>query len=401
MNSPLGPIPAHVPPHLVRDVDVHNLVGGSDNPYLAWSIVQKNAPDIYYTPRYGGYWVMNRAEYFTQVFNDHDRFSSTCNPMIPAPPDGTPPFIPLQNDPPDHRFFRHPFAMALSPQRIRDLGAHALEIVIERIDSFLDRGECEFVHDMALHVPVGIIMKLLDLPFEDRARLFPLVDTLMHGKDMMERGQSVVGIMAYVDEWIVKRKQNPGNDFISHYLKSTIDGRPIMDHEVSAAVTVVIIGGLDSVSHSMCGMMRFLAEHPGHQQQIVDNPEIIPDALEELLRRHSVTSTTRILTEDAELGGVKMKKGERVILELCLHGLDEKQWPDPLQVNFSRQPKGIMNFGSGIHKCVGGNLARAELRALLEEWFQRIPRFAIKPGARVKTMTGQSQGMSYLPLVWE
>ena len=253
---------------------------------------------------------------------------------------------------------------------------------------------------MALHVPVGIIMKLLDLPFEDRARLFPLVDTLMHGKDMIERGQSVVGIMAYVDEWIVKRKQNPGNDFISHYLKSTIDGRPIMDHEVSAAVTVVIIGGLDSVSHSMCGMMRFLAEHPGHQQQIVDHPEIIPDALEELLRRHSVTSTTRILTKDVELGGVSMKKGERVILELCLHGLDEKQWPDPLQVDFSRKPKGIMNFGSGIHKCVGGNLARAELRALLEEWFRRIPRFTIKPGARVKTMTGQSQGMSYLPLVW-
>src|SRR5262249_20813140 len=153
------PVPSHVPPHLVRDVDVHNLTGGADNPYLAWAAVQKDAPDIYYTPRYGGYWGLNRAEHFAAVFAHHQRLSSTCSPMVPAPPAGTPPFIPLQNDPPDHRFYRHPFSMALSPQRLRDLGIRAREIVTERIDGFYARGECDFIHEVGMHVPVGIIMQ--------------------------------------------------------------------------------------------------------------------------------------------------------------------------------------------------------------------------------------------------
>ena len=243
-------------------------------------------------------------------------------------------------------------------------------------------------------------MQLLDLPFSDRARLFPLVDMIMHGTSMEQRGMAVRGIMAYAEEWVCKREQEPGNDLISHYLKTQVDGRPITHHETSSAITVVIIGGLDSVSHSLGGMLRFLAENPAHQKQLADNPALIPDALEELLRRHSVTSTTRLLTEDVELGGVQMKKGERVILELALHGLDEKAWPDALKVDFTRKPKGIMNFGNGVHKCVGGNLARTELRIVLEEWFKRIPVFSIKPGDKVKTMTGQSQGIIYLPLTW-
>ena len=118
------------------------------------------------------------------------------------------------------------------------------------------------------------------------------------------------------------------------------------------------------------------------------------------MRRFSIPLVSRRVTQDLELAGVQMKAGDLVILETCLHGLDERAWPDPLKVDFSRRTTDLMAFGAGVHKCPGANLARAELRIFLEEWLKRIPNFSIKPGTRPETATGAVIGMLSLSLTW-
>ena len=393
-------LPSHVSPALVRDIDIYNLEGGETDAVAAWGKVQQESPDIFYAPAYGGYWVATRKALFDIALSDPVVFSSRCGPNIPPLPPEVPPFGPLMSDPPEHRFFRMPLNVALSPPRVRDLAVRAREVVIERLDSFYEKGECEFMHDMAMHVPVAIVMQIFDLPFSDRTRLIPLVDIITHSEDLAKRAEAIEGVMIYADEWVTRREQQPGNDAISALIANRIDDRPATHQEVVATLTVLLLGGLDSVSHTMGVIMRFLAENPGHQRQLAENPDLIPEALDELLRRHAISMTVRQLTQDYELGGVQMKAGDRILLPLPVTSLDDRVWDNPLEVDFARRPKDIMNFGKGIHKCVGLNLARAELTALLQEWFKRIPSFSIKPGDRPATTTGQILGVVHLPLSW-
>jgi cytochrome P450 len=145
---------------------------------------------------------------------------------------------------------------------------------------------------------------------------------------------------------------------------------------------------------------RFLAENPGQRQQLVDDPALIPAAVEELLRRYSIPMVSRRVTRDLELGGVQMKAGDLVILETCLHGLDEQAWQDPMQVDFKRRTTEHMAFGKGVHKCPGANLARTELRIFLEEWLKRIPNFSTRADDPPVTANGAVMGVIRLPLVW-
>jgi cytochrome P450 len=394
------PIPHHVAPNLVRDLDPYNVPGGKEDPFCAWARVQGDSPDVFFTPHLGGYWIINRADLIAQAFSDSDNFSSVGAVVYPAMPAGTPGFPPIQIDPPDHKFFRQPFNLALAPSRLGALGARAREVVIERLEAIESKGECEFMDEMAGHVPVAIVMQLLEMPFEDRFHLMPFVDVMMHSGVLEERMGALQSVAAYAAEFVKKRAQQKGDDFISKLLAVQVGDRPITEQEVTMSVTMLIFGGLDSVSHTMGFIMRFLAENPTHRRQLVEKPELIPAAVEELLRRHSISTLARVLPKDVEIGGVQMKAGDRVILPLALHGLDARAWPNPMEVDFARDPKNILSFGKGVHHCVGANLARAELRVLLEEWLVRIPEFSIKPGEKVTTLTGQNQGITHLPLVW-
>lgn len=399
--SEIAEIPAHVPAHLVFDVDPYNLSGGTEDPFRAWSSVQSKTPDVYFTPHFGGFWILNRAALISEVVADPVRFSSEGGVTIAsAPGDNVPPFPPLNIDPPHHSFFRKPLSIALGPQNLQKLGVRTREIVIELIEGFRDRGECEFMTDFAQHVPIAILMEILGLPFADSAHLLPFADTVNHNSDVAERSKAVEEIVAYADRWVKERRTNPGSDLISKLTQIVVGDRPITHDEAVAMVTVLLIGGMDSVSLTMAAIMRFLAESRSHRERLVANPSLIPEVLDELLRRHSGAATARVVTADMELGGVQMKAGDRIFLTGWLHGMDPQAWNNPMEVDFSNRPRDILTFGKGIHKCVGANLARLEIRTLLEEWLARIPDFSIKPGDSVRTMPGQTLAFIYLPLIW-
>jgi cytochrome P450 len=144
---------------------------------------------------------------------------------------------------------------------------------------------------------------------------------------------------------------------------------------------------------------KHLAENPDDRRFLAANHSAIPMAIEEMIRRYASPSIARTVTRDTELGGVCLKKGDRIMLSTIAHGVDEKRWPDALKVKLDRRPIGHASFGKGVHACPGANLARTEIRIFIEEWLARIPDFSIEEGALLSYAPGQPSLLS-LPLVW-
>ncbi len=399
LDASVATVPPHVPPELVRDVDLFNIPGASEDVHLAWKRVQDSCPDLYFTPRYGGYWVLNRAELMNQIWPDHERFSSYRAIGIPHVAD-MPQQLPIEADPPVHQFYRHPINIAVSPKAIQGYTVLARELAVELIEGFKAKGECEFVREFSQMLPITIFLKMVNLPIADRPWLLERAEVMVRSPDIPKRMQAYTEIIGYLDGWVRKRTAEPGDDLISKILAIRVGDRPITHEEALSECALVLFGGLDTVAGTMGFFARFLAMNPEHRRQLIDEPALIPQAVEELLRRHSIPSIGRVLTQDVEVAGVHMKAGDRVQITVCMHGLDERAWPDSLKVDFKRDVRGHMAFGGGVHRCPGANLARAELRVFLEEWLKRIPEFSLKPGDPPVTASGSVAGVMHLPLVW-
>jgi cytochrome P450 len=208
--------------------------------------------------------------------------------------------------------------------------------------------------------------------------------------------------MAYIQKAVDQRKLKPENDLITKILNATINGEPIAEEKVVGMCTLLLSGGLDTVKNLLGFCARFLAMNPGHVKQLKDDPAIIPNAIEELIRRHGGSNTAREIVEDYEFHGHLLKKGEQIQGATALFGLDERRIDDPLTVDFYRpMPIAHAAFGAGPHKCPGSILAKRELRAFIEEWIARIPESRIKPGTKPQASSGMVNQMSELWLSWD
>ncbi|MBB5498665.1 cytochrome P450 [Paraburkholderia sp. MM5384-R2] len=394
------PVPGHVPRELIRDVDIYRMPGASTDVHAAWAHVAATEPPVFYTPRHGGYWVLNRAELIAEAFGDHERFASSGAISIPPLPEQVPPQLPIMADPPEHRYFRLPLNLAVSPKRLAALSEMARALAIELIEGFRPFGRCEFVQDFAMHLPMTIFLYLVDLPLKDRAWLISQVEVMPRAEDEAARIQAYNNIIGYLEGWLEKRAAEPGEDLISRILQVKIGDRPITRQEALSEAALSLFGGLDTVASTMGLVARFLAENPDYRKQLIDEPGLIPNAVEELLRRWAIPSVARRVTQNLEFGGVKMKRGDLLILTTSLHGLDPHFWENAREVDFRRPLANLMTFGRGVHKCPGALLARAELRIFLEEWLRRIPDFSIDPQDPPVTAGGNVIGMLRLPLAW-
>lgn len=191
-----------------------DLDGGTEDAHAAWKRVQARMPDVYFTPRYGGYWMLNRAALLTQVWRDHERFASSGAISVPPLPPG---FLlpPIDTDPPEHRHFRLPISIALSPARVSDLRSDVRALACELIEALKPRGECEFMLDFAMHLPMTIFLRLVDLPSSDRTWLISRAEVMTRSQDLDRRTQAHREILGYLDSKVEERRANPGKDLIS------------------------------------------------------------------------------------------------------------------------------------------------------------------------------------------
>lgn len=389
--------PAHVPSSLAFDFDIYALDGFEPDVHGAWKRVQDEKPPVFWTPHYGGHWVVTRGEQIREIQENYADFSHR-EMFIPR---GVIPFsIPVQLDPPQHGPYRRIFAPAFLPRALVDVEAKARRVAIEIIEDLAPRGECEFVADFAGAMPIIAFLTMLDLPQEDYAYLRRLA-VYMSKPTHPKSPEAWAEISAYVRRLIEARKASPGEDLVSRILTATIDDRPLSEGEVFSMCLLLLGGGLDTVVSMTTFIARFLAENPDHRRQLRVQPQLIDRAIEELARRFGTTNTARLVTRDRVFAGVELKKDEMIVAPNPLFGLDETINPAPMAVDFERERSQHAAFGSGPHTCPGAVLARREIRIFLQEWLPRIPDFRIKPGTRPRFTTGVVNSAAELWLTWD
>jgi len=357
-----------------------------------------SGPDVFYTPKNGGYWVLTRADDIFDVMRDHERFSNHGVALM-REREGVR-FIPGEIDPPIHTAFRKVLNPETSPKRVREFEDSSRQLCIKLIEDLRDKGGCEFRSAISEVMPIYNFLFFMNLPLEHAAILLPPASVIGRERDLEVFAAAMEKVRAYVIERIEERQAEPRNDFISHILAAEIDGRPISREEAVVTILNVMLGGLDTVTGAMGFSFNYLARNPAERRKLVERPELIPEAIEELLRRHGIFNTGRLVVEDCEFKGMSFRKNDLVLISSALHNLDDRRFPDPMKVDFDRKDGAHLTFGVGIHRCLGSNIARAQLRILLEEWLKRIPDFEIAPNKEVKVQSGRSNTVVELPLVW-
>ena len=310
------------------------------------------------------------------------------------------PLIPLGIDPPDHRKYRKILDPLFAPRAVAHLEQPVAELAHGLMDAFDDERVIDFARAFSIPLPSQVFLTLLGLPLED-------LSTFLAMKDGIIRPQSVVGtrsnhpaavehrkktarsIYGYFDRVLDERQRDPRDDLLTRFLQIEIDGDRLTREEILDISFLFLIAGLDTVTAALDCMFGFLARQPEQRRRIVEDPAVIPAAVEELLRYESpVIGVARMTAVDTELGGCPIPAGQAVTLLIGSANTDDEAFGDGDVVRFDREPNRHLAFGGGIHRCLGSNLARLELRVALREWHRRFPDYCVEPGVELQYTSG-------------
>jgi cytochrome P450 len=310
------------------------------------------------------------------------------------------PLIPLQIDPPDHRTYRKLLDPLFAPQRMAPLEQPITALVNELIDGFVDADEIDFAQQFSVPFPSQVFLTLLGLPLDELPRFVRMKDGVIRPDHVSgePRGNSATetlqqetadSIYEYFENLLDERAGDRRDDLVSHFLHVEVDGERLSREDILDICFTFLIAGLDTVAASLDCFFGFLAQHPDHRRAIVAQPEIIPGAIEELLRWETpVMAVARVATRDTEVGGCPVHAGDQVMAIVGAANIDDAETRDAGDVRFDRDANRHLAFGSGIHRCLGSHLARLELRVALREWHSRIPEYRVKPGVDLEYTPG-------------
>jgi len=345
------------------------------------------------------------------VLRHHELFSSQ---------NGTPlgnvrPLIPLHIDPPRHANYRKLLDPLFAPKRMDEQEGDITRRVNDLIDGFIGKGECNFSEEFAEVFPTSVFLGLLGLPEDELAMFLRMRDGILHAEKIdpeaafnFQSRQSVQSATAqdiynYFGDLIALRQREPADDIITHFLAAEVDGEQLSHEDILDICFLFILAGLDTVTDSLTCFFAFLALHPEHRHQIATDPDLIPAAVEELLRWESpVTgSVPRTAITDVELpNGYRVREGSAIIVMYGAANVDPSTCDDPFEVRFDRGKNPHLAFGGGIHRCLGSHLARRELRVALREWHRRIPEYRVKPGHENLEYSTMMRFVKDLTLIW-
>jgi cytochrome P450 len=316
------------------------------------------------------------------------------------------PLIPLEIDPPEHAKFRKLLDPLFAPRRVAELEDSTRRLVNDLIDAVIDDGRANFHQMIAEPLPSQVFLTMFGLPVARTAEFIELKDGIIRPPvaDIEEarRYRDATGqkIYAAIQEAIDQRMEERQDDFISQFLDAEVEGHRLTVEDVLDIGYLFFLAGLDTVTASLDCMIAHLAQNPEQQRRLVEHPDDIPAAMEELLRWESpVAGVIRVATQDTELSGCPIKAGDKVSVNIGSANTDERFWDNPDVVDFDREINKHIAFGGGVHRCLGSHLARMELRVGLEEWHKRVPSYELKPGTTPQYSMGL-RSVDNLELVW-
>ncbi len=269
------------------------------------------------------------------------------------------------------------------------------------IDSFADVGHADAAADYAQQIPVQIIARILGVQPELADTFTGWVRDLLEFADDMDRRVRVIGeLIGYFTSQIAHRRSHPGEDLLSYLLHVDLDGAPVEEGVILGVAALLLIAGVDTTWSAIGSSLWHLASHDDDRRRLAKDAELMPLAVEELLRAYSPVTMARVVTSDIDFAGCPMKAGDKVLMNFPAANRDPEIFEDADRIVLDRTHNRHVAFGSGIHRCAGSNLARMELRVALEEWLARIPEFRLADGAAITWAGGQVRGPAPLPVVF-
>jgi len=316
------------------------------------------------------------------------------------------PLIPLQIDPPKHKNYRKLLDPIFAPKQIALLEDATRSLVRGLVAAVAGNGGCNFHDAVAEPLPSTVFLQLLGLPVSRAAEFIALKDGIIRpaATTQEERLAAVsrtgAQIYAVLQEVIDERAAERKDDFISMFLDAEVDGERLTHDDVLDIGYLFFLAGLDTVTASLDCMLAYLAQHPEQRRRLVDDPTLIPHAVEEMLRWESpVQGVVRITTQETELAGCPIPANQVVSVMLGSANTDERTWDRPDEIDFQREANKHIAFGGGAHRCLGSHLARMELRVALEEWHAAIPEYRLADDITLLYSQGL-RAVENLELVW-
>ncbi len=395
-------IPPHVPADRVYRAGITWSADFLASPHSYMAALHDTAPPIFFdpgSPHSPAAWQLLKHADALFVLRHPEYFTAKGIGPFPRDPDDYWRIIPLEVDPPDHRKYRALVDPLVSMSAVAQMEVSIRRLANELIDQFVDRGACEFAQDFGRPLPVGVFLDLMGLPRAMMDEFVRWAMGLLHAQDRQVAVQVMGEVTAYLQTVIRDKAMNPDALAVSAIVNGRPGGEEMAPREIFGFVFFLFIAGLDTVFATLNHIFLWLAQNPARRQEIRET-ENLATVVEELLRVFTVTFSGRTLVQDLELGGVQMKRGDKVTSVLPACNFDPEVFADPRKIDFSRPRKPILAFGGGVHSCMGAHLARLEIRICLEEFLRRIPDFALAPGFAPEYWPGGVVGPKRVPLVW-
>lgn len=376
------------------------------NAFDIWSELRGRCP-VAHTERYEGAWLPTTHALVRDIAYDTEHFSSrgvivsTARPDAPAPMGDGPP---ITSDPPFHAAARRLLLPPFGPKQIARLEGDIRACCRERLDALGAIAPGATVIDAAVayaqHIPVTIIARMLGFPLEDNDLFREFVHDIVEGVNIDPALQVQAGVRLdeYIDRQIADHRARPREDLTSYLIDARLFGEPLSPMHVRGSITLLLLAGIDTTWSAIGASLWHLASHPADLHRLVHEPSLMETALEEFLRAYAPVTMARMVAKDHEFHGCPMKEGDWVLLPFPAANRDPQVFAHADHVVLDRTENRHATFGLGIHRCIGSNLARLELRIALEEFLARFPAFELADPPAVVWSVGQVRGPRRLPV---
>ena len=345
------------------------------DPYEHYRFMRENAP-VYWDDG-TGIWGIASYQHVMEVSKNWEVF---CSGQGSRPDSSVPSMINF--DPPDHNLRRHIVSSGFTPRRVSEHEPFLRRRVNDLIDAVAEKGECDFVRDIATPLPMYMIGALMGLPEADHEKLLHWSDLFATGGDEVaeEVVPAVKDYADYIMNVINERRGSTSEDLVSLVVNTDVDGEKLTDTDLIFETMLVLVGGDETTRHVISGGLEALLRNPGQLARLRDDASLMKGAIEEMLRWVTpIQNMNRTATRDAELAGQSIKKGDRMLLLYPSANRDESVFVNPDAFEIERSPNDHLAFGGyGRHHCLGAQLARLELKVLFEELLSRLDDITLK-----------------------
>ncbi|MHB2028450.1 MAG: cytochrome P450 [Acidimicrobiales bacterium] len=376
-----------------------------NDPYPIWEDLRQRCP-VAHTDRYGGAWFPATHAGVSAVAKDVENFTSRSVVIangrpteedLPAPIGLAPP---ITSDPPFHQIARKLILPAFSPGVVNALEPQIRALCVRLLDNVAGQSVVNGSLDYARNIPPSVIRQMLGFPEDDTEKFIEMVHVILEAVDLPleERAERFLPIQEYFEAQVLDHEEHPRDDLTNFLLNAEVEGERLAIEHVFGTMVLILVAGIDTTWGAIGASLWHLAQNPRDLERLVNEPELMPLAIEEFLRFYAPVTMARLVKHDMEYLGCPMKEDDWVLLGFPAANRDPVAFKDADQFIIDRAENRHVAFGLGIHRCVGSNLARLELRIAIEEFIKRYPRFELANASEVTWAQGQVRGPRNLPL---